>query len=264
MTILLKFFIFIIPAFCFATGKGNLSLPKATQIAPLVSFGQLLFGEGVIFSTLSGSYTEGPHSYNNTIVPELIYGIRDTLSISLFAPISIRGKSGPFHSSGIEDLLLQLEYGYLQKDQYDYSLQGSIVGNVQFPTGSDSKNPPTGKGGFSYFAGTTFSYLSVNWYAFLSPGVNLLKSSSKNSYLYQGGFARYIPFLSPPAWVFDLMVEFDGSYSPSTGNSLLITPSLWLASNWCTLQGGIGLPLIQNKNKISYSIDYSFGLAFQF
>ena len=59
--------------------------------------------------------------------------------------------------------------------------------------------------------------MSYDWYAFVSPGANFSTSHHGtkvgNSYLYQWGFARYIKALSPPGCIFDLMIEFDGTYS---------------------------------------------------
>jgi hypothetical protein len=75
------------------------------------------------------------------------------------------------------------------------------------------------------------------------------------------------------------MIEFDGSYAEkdkiqgktdpnSGGNVIFIVPSIWLSSKRWILQGGIGLPLLQNLNghqdKIKYSIDYNLGIAVQF
>jgi hypothetical protein len=262
---------------------GNFSVPEVTQIGPLISFGQLLIGKQALLPQLSGWNTQGHDSYSNVIAPNIVYGIRDDLSVWLFVPFNPRSRSGSSHSSGIEDIFLQMEYGYFNKTHLDYMLQATIVGNVQFPTGSSTKHPRTGNGAFAYFLGTTFVYLSQNWYAFVSPGVNLTTThhSTKfgNSYLYQWGFARYIKPLSPPGWIFDLMVEFDGVYfekdrirgainSNSGGNSIFITPSLWLSSKRWVLQWGVGFPLVQNLNgkqdKIKYSIAYTLGMGFQF
>ena len=96
----------------------------------------------------------------------MIYGILDELSVALFVPFTPKSRSGSSYSSGIEDMILQFEYGFYSKIQKDYTLQASVVGNMQFPTGSSSKNPPTGTGAFSYLLGATFAYLSFNWYAF--------------------------------------------------------------------------------------------------
>ena len=181
---------------------GNFSVPTATQIAPLVSFGQLLIGKEALLSQLSGSYTRGHDSYFNSIEPNVIYGIREDFSVFFVVPFNPKSRSGSSHSSGIKDLILQLEYGFYSKACREYTLEASVVGNVQFPTGSSSKDPRTGNGSFTYFLGTTFAYLSQNWYAFVSPGVDLTTTHHGtkfgNSYLYQWGFARYIKPLSPP------------------------------------------------------------------
>jgi hypothetical protein len=262
---------------------GNFSVPTMTQIAPLISFGQLLIGNQTLLPQLSGSYTRGHDSYSNIISPNVIYGIRDDLSVFFAVPFTPKSRSGAAHSSGIEDIFLQMEYGFYNKTRSDYTLEATLVGNVQFPTGSSSKHPRTGNGSFTYFLGTTFAYLSQNWYAFTSPGVNLTTTHHGtkfgNSYLYQWGFARYIKQLSPPGYIFDLMVEFDGTYVEknkidgtidpnSGGNTIFITPSIWLSSKRWLFQWGIGFPIVRNLNgkqdKIRYLTAYTLGVAFQF
>lgn len=236
-----------------------------------------------MLSQLSGSYTRGHNSYANIINPNIIYGIRNDLDVALFVPFTPTSRMDSSHSSGIMDMLFQAEYAYFTKSDIDYALTGSIVANVQFPTGSSSKNPRTGNGSFSYFLGTTFSYLSYNWYAFVSSGANLTttRHGTKfgNTYLYQWGFARYVPQLSPKGWIFDLMIEFDGTYAQkdkirnktdpnSGGNTIFVFPSIWMSSKRLALQWGIGFPIMQDLNghqdKIHYSIAYNLGIAFQF
>ena len=80
-----------------------------------------------------------------------------------------------------------------------------------------------------------------------------------------------------PGWIFDLMIEFDGTYakkdkikgSPdpdSGGNSIFITPSIWMSSNRLIFQWGMGFPILQNLNgkqdKIQYFLAYNLGIAF--
>jgi len=262
---------------------GNFSVPTATQISPLLGFGQLLVGENVFFPQITGSYARGHSSYFNVIAPSVTYGVRDDLALFFLAPFDIRSREDSSHSSGIRDVLLQAEYGFYNTSGSDYTFQATVVANVQFPTGSSSKSPPTGAGSFSYFLGTTYAYTSFNWFAFVSPGANLTtrRHGTKfgNSYLYQWGFARYIKQLSPQGWVFDLMLEFEGAYTEkdkirgktnpdSGGNVIFATPSVWLSSKRWIIQWGIGFPIIQNLNghqdKIRYSIDYNLGIAVQF
>src|SRR5690242_19045251 len=53
---------------------GNFSVPLVTQLAPLVSFGQLLIGEKALLSQFSGTYTRKRYnSYETIIVPNIIY-----------------------------------------------------------------------------------------------------------------------------------------------------------------------------------------------
>lgn len=262
---------------------GNFSVPTATQISPLLGFGQLLVGENIFFPQITGTYSRGHSSSFNVIAPSVTYGVRDDLALFFLAPFDIRSRDGSSHSSGIRDVLLQAEYGFYFSSGSDYTCQSTVVANVQFPTGSSSKSPPTGAGSFSYFLGTTYAYTSFNWFAFVSPGANLTtrRHGTKfgNSFLYQCGFARYIKQLSPQGWVFDLMLEFEGAYTvkdrihgktnpDSGGNVIFATPSLWLSSNRVIIQWGIGFPILQKLNghqdKIRYSIDYNLGIAVQF
>ncbi|HLB52707.1 MAG TPA: hypothetical protein VJK48_03230 [Chlamydiales bacterium] len=262
---------------------GNFSVPTVTQVSPLISFGQLLIGKGALLSQLSGNYAWIEKGYATNVIPNVIYGIIDDLSVFLGIPFSPKDRIGSFHSSGIEDIFLQWEYRFFNRKRIDCTLQATVVANVQFPTGSSAKNPPTGNGSFTYFLGTTVAYMSSNWYAFASPGTNLTTSHSGsqtgNSYLYQCGVARYIAPLSPKGWIFDFMVEFDGTYSEknkvhgvknpnSGGNIIFITPSIWISSDHLIIQWGVSVPLIQALNgeqkKIICSTASTLGFGVQF
>ncbi len=262
---------------------GNFSVPTVTQISPLVSFGQLIIGKNALLPELTGSYTKGNQNYSNTLTPNVMYGILDTLSITLYVPFTLNSKQGSSYAKGINDITVQGEYAYYAGSTRDHTLQATIVGNVTFPSGSSSKDPPTGIGAFGYLVGTTCSYMSSDWYAFVSPGAYLTTTHNGekfgNAYLYQWGFARYIKPLSPKGWIFNLLFEFDGTYTEKTkidgikdpdsgGNLLLLTPSIWLSSDRVILQWGMGFPILQRLNgeqeKTWYSIGYNIAIAFQF
>lgn len=151
---------------------GNFSVPVVTQIAPLISFGQLLVGERALLPQLSETYTKFHHQSTNVIMPTVIYGIRDDLDVVLFVPWTPGNRSGSFHSSGMEDMIVQLEYEYYSRSRIDYVLGASLVANVQFPTGSSAKTPRTGNESFTYFLGTTLAYLSYDWYALLTERIS--------------------------------------------------------------------------------------------
>ena len=262
---------------------GNFSVPAASQIAPLIGFGQLIIGAKALLPQLSGSYARAHDDYTHLITPSVIYGIRDDLSLFLAAPFTPRSREKNAHAAGLEDMLLQGEYAFFSVSRANYNLQATVVANVQFPTGSNKKTPPTGNGSFTYFLGATFSFLSPYWYAFASTGADLTTQHDGkkfgNAYLYQWGFAKYIAQLSPKGWIFELMLEFDGTYTKkdkihgatdpdSGGNTLLITPSIWLSSKRWIFQWGVALPLLQNLNghqeKLQYIIAYNLGIAVQF
>lgn len=262
---------------------GHFSVPTATQVGPLVSLGQIQVGKNALLPEFSGTYTKSHHGYTDVFLPNILYGILDELCIAAYIPFTPKSREKSFRSSGIEDIFLELEYAYFNKKAKNYALQATVVGDVAFPTGSSSKNPPTGYGSFSYLLGATFSYMSFNWYAFVSPGVQLTTkhhgTKFGNSYFYEWGFARYFECLSPKGWIFDLMVEFDGAYieknknkgkinPDSGGNVIFVTPSVWLSSKRFILQWGIGFPLLQDLNgkqdKVLQSFSYNLAVSFQF
>lgn len=259
---------------------GNFSLPTSQEPAPLVSFGQNIVNKGDIIIELSGDHIRGHNSYFNDVIPNIIYGIRDDLVLYVAVPFSPGSKLGASHSSGIEDIPLQLEYAFFNKNTSQWSEQATVVGNVTLPSGSSSKNPPTGFGSTSYFLGTTFAHMTVKWYAFASPGVILTTSHHGtqfgNQFLYQCGVGRFIDS-SPTGWIFEWIVEFDGTYigkdkfhnvtdPDSGGNTIFITPTIWMSSKRYIFQFGVGFPIVQNLNghqdKLNMSINYNFAVTF--
>ncbi len=262
---------------------GNFSVPTVTQIAPLISFGQLLVGEKTLLPQFGGNYVKMHHGYLDGMAPNIIYGIRDDLDVAVFIPFTPKSREDSSHSSGVLDMIVQAEYAYFAQTYEASTVTGSIVANLQIPTGSDSKYPRTGNGSCTYFAGTTFAWLSYNWYAFASAGSNFPSphhhTKFGNAYLYQWGFARYLAIFSPMGWIFNLMIEFDGTYTTkdkihgtvnhnSGGNEILLTPSIWLSSSRVVLQWGISVPIVQDvhgsMDKMQYQIAYNLGLALQF
>lgn len=238
---------------------GNFSLPSSQQVAPLVSFGQYVLPKGVSQLFLYEAAFIGGNSYLTSVTPSIIYGIRDDFSILLTVPFSPGNKDRQNYSSGLQDALVQLEYAFYSKSSRTSASQATIVANATFPAGSSSKVPPTGLGANSFFIGTTFSRIWIDWYFFTSPGAILTTSKHGTKFgdqlLYQFGTARHLP--SPPGWLFAAMVEVDGTYSwknrvkgevdpNSGGNVIYVTPSLWFSSNKLIFQFGAGYPVVQH------------------
>lgn len=234
---------------------GNFALPVSQQSSPLVSFGENIINKGQVQLFLFADAYIGKDNYYTEGVPSLLYGLKDNFSIFLNVPFSPQNKYGRSHSSGMEDVFLQLEYAFYSQGTSIYQNQAIVVGNVTFPTGSASKKPPTGWGASTYFLGGTFNHMREHWFFFTSyGGVIATANHGKgfgNQVLYEAGFGRNFP--SPKGWIFAWMTEFDGIYSGhgkkipnSGGNTIYITPSLWASSEHFLFQLGVEVPFIQN------------------
>lgn len=249
---------------------GNLAFPPSQEPTPLISFGQNLIGEKKLQSQETVTYTKGKNEYFIDIQNAFIYGFRDDLSIFLAVPNAIRFRQDCNHTSGPEDMIVQFEYGPYTKEYYTYYDQITIVANVTIPTGSAKKNPPTGKGANSFFIGGTYARMAINWFYFTSYGGIFNASSHRtqfgNQFFYQYGLGRRI--WNNDHWLFDWMLELDGTYScrdriqgvidpDSGGNIFIITPSLFLASkDSLVVQLGIGFPIVQQLNGRQNKQDY--------
>ena len=94
---------------------GNFSLPTSQQPGPLVCFGENIIDKGQIQLFLFGDAFIGKNSYLTDAIPSILYGIRDDLSLFFNVPFSPRNKDKGYHSSGIEDIFVQLEYAFYNK-----------------------------------------------------------------------------------------------------------------------------------------------------
>ncbi len=239
---------------------GNFILPTSQQPGPLIGFGENILEKGQTQLFLFADDFVGINKHFVDLIPGVIYGITNRLSVFFNQPIAVSYKENNNQSSGLEDSFLQFEYTYHDKKTYDFAEQGTIVATVIFPTGSSGKIPHTGFGSSSFFWGTTYNRSYINWFGFVSPGV-LLTTSKNNTkfgdeYFYQFGLGRNL-FDIDSSWIFAMLVEMDGLYiekdkingeiDPDTGgNRTYVTPSLWISSNKLIIQLGIGLPITQH------------------
>lgn len=259
---------------------GNLAFRSSQQPVPLVAFGQNLIGENQVVMQLFADAMKGEHQYFIDIAPVLIYGFLDNFSIFISTPYAVRFRQDGFHSSGPQDFIIQLEGAPYTQEHYTYYDQMTIVANVTIPSGSSTKNPPTGAGANSFFLGLTYSTLGINWLYFSSYGGIFFTSSHRtqfgNQFLYQAGVGRRI--FSNADWLLDWIIEMDGTYternkiqgvidSNSGGNVIAITPSLFLASKKSlVVQAGIGFPVVQQlfgqQDKNDYLLELKLSWSF--
>ncbi len=259
---------------------GNFIFPESQQPGPLLSFGQNIIDKNETIIYLSPDDFQGHDKHMIDIVPSMVYGITDKFSAFLNVPIAASFKDQQNHSSGFEDIFLQFEYAFYAKATYAYTDQATVVTNVTFPTGSSTVQPPTGFGSPSFFYGVTFERTYVDWFLFTSPGAVLTTSEDNtkfgDQFLYQAGIGRNI-FDIDTSWLFASMVEVNGIYSEknkisgvidpnSGGNTVYVTPSLWISSKNLIFQFGVGFPIIQDlfgsQRTNNYLLALSLGWAF--
>lgn len=251
---------------------GNYALPTSQQFAPLISFGQRLVGKDVTQLSLFADDRVGHHQ--NYIDSELFidYGISDNLAVGLDVPYASSFKYENTYSTGIQDIILQGEYAFLNVSTKTYSDQATIVVNLSFPTGSANNQPSTGFGALSFFTGLTSIRMYTDWYLFTSHGIEVRTERHAtrfgNSFLYQFGLGRNISYI-PNKMIFSWLLELDGTYSDrnkiqgfvdpnSGGNLIYLTPSLWLSLQKFYVQFGVSWALSQHllgvQNKYTYSV----------
>lgn len=259
--------------------EGNFSMPLSQQPTPLVSFGQNIIDQGQTIVYLFADSFLGKKNDYNDVIPSVVYGIRDDLSIYLTLPFSPGNTDKEHHSAGLEDATAQLEYSFWGRESKNSSDLATLVGNVTFPTGSGHKNPPTGFGSPSFFLGATYNHTGSHWFVFTSQGALLTTSDHHtdfgNQFLYQFGLGRC--FATPPGCLFAWQLELDGQYygknkidgktTPNSGgNTLFLTPSLWISTKRLVFQLGVGAPITQhwhgNQSSTRAVVDFNFGVTF--
>ncbi len=258
---------------------GNFSVPFSQQPGPLISFGENIIDRNQVQLFLFGDDFIGKEKHFIDLVPGILYGITDDLSVFFNVPIAASDKENGHRSSGFEDLFLQFEYAIYLRNSSCFSETVTIVANASFPTGSSHKDPPTGFGAMGYFIGATYNRTWTKWFLFTSYGATFPTAHHRtkfgNSYLYQFGLGRNIA--DSKGWIIAWMVEVDGTFSErnkfdgskdpnSGGNVIYLTPSLWASSKDWILQLGAGYAVQQNlfghQKRDEYLIAFNFGRTF--
>ncbi len=146
--------------------QGNLALPTSQEPAPLFCFGQSVIDKNNLqvfayIDTLLGKKTDFTQ-----VIPNIIYGVTDSLTLTIGQPVAAKFKFNNYHSSGIGDFFIQGEYAFYNSDHPAYATQATLVAQITFPSGSFNKTPPTGFGSPTFLLGATASYMSISWYLF--------------------------------------------------------------------------------------------------
>ncbi|WP_298622876.1 hypothetical protein [uncultured Legionella sp.] len=242
--------------------RGNFALSASQQPGPLVSFGQNIIDKKELQFFIEPTYLSTTSINYLAATPSLLYGLSDISSLFISLPAALNYRGDGEHSSGLSDALFQLEYAFYEGSNSAYTQQATIVAATTMPTGSLSKSPPTGAGTPTFFLGTTYNVMFVDWLWFVSPGVYLPTAYKElkqgNEYLYQFGVDKVIAS-KENKYIIAGMVELNGIYTektrfgqhvvPNTGGNIIgITPSLWYSTNKFIAQLGLSIPVIQKLN----------------
>ena len=249
---------------------GNFALPASQQPGPLVGFGQNIIDKGDFQVFLYLDQLKGKHKNFSEAAPSILYGITDKFSLFVEQSVATTFQYGPFKSHGIEDLIAQLEGAIYERDALYSLAQVTLVGNIGFPTGSATKEPPTGFGAVSFFLGFTANYMKTDWYCFTAMAGVIPTSHHQTKFgkefWYQFGLSKNIAYKAD-GWILNWMVELDGIYRQrnkfrgvvdlnSGGNFVLLGPSLWFSTRHFILQGGISAVISEHLFGVQFKDKY--------
>jgi hypothetical protein len=259
---------------------GNFALPASQQPGPLVGFGQNIIDKGDLQIFLYLDQLKGKHKNFSEAAPSILYGITDKLSLFVEQSIATKFTYEPFKSHGVEDLIAQLEGAIYECDALYSLAQVTLVGNIGFPVGSATKEPPTGFGAVSFFLGFTANYMKTDWYYFIAMAGILPTSHHQTKFgkefLYQFGISKNIAYKAD-GWILNWMVELDGVYRQrntfrgivdldSGGNVVLLGPSLWFSTRRFLVQGGISAVITEHLFGVQFKDKYfaAFDVGWKF
>ncbi len=254
--------------------EGNFALSSSQQPGPLFGFGQNIVDKKNLQAYVYADYIRLKGQNNSNILPGLLYGIRDNLSLFFNIPMTITSdKTRRSTSSGLS---LQLEYAYFSRTTDHSALQATILAALSGPNGSMIKQAITNRESSTFFLGATINCMSIDWYLYGSLGnlfaIKTNRTKQGDNFLYQLGIGRNIHHSQKHTYLF--LVEFLGSTfkrdktngirdSNSGGNLIFIAPSFWFSSERFLLQIGFSAPILQklngNQNPFRYQLAIDLG-----
>lgn len=250
---------------------GNFSLPVSQQPGPLFSFGQNFADTGNFIAYVYPLQLKGHKESLVEVIPSILYGITDKLSLFVELPIAVKFKIEDQTSRGLSDLIIQFEQ-VMYDDETESKINAiSAVANMTFPTGSTSKNPSISFGSPTFFLGTTLSHSEFDWYYFASFGGQITTYNKQgikagNAFFYQGGFGRNIAYKSDK-WILNWLVEINGIYVQrnklcniidcnSGRNTILLGPSLFFATQHFSIDAGVLAVVAQHSRGCQLKENY--------
>lgn len=254
---------------------GNLALPSSQQPGPLFSFGQNILDKSDLITAQTLIATQGKNQSYTAFTSDLFYGISDSTSVFFRVPVALNFKQNHNQSSGIQDILVQLEHAYYQYEdkEKNCAFTATIVGDITFPTGSPTRQPTLTNKTVSFFLGATASYVDTYWYTFASQGVVLIPPHNKtkmgSQFLYEFGLGHNLG--NNDNLIILALLELNGIYSntdehlgrthfSSKGNIIFFGPVLSVTSEHCYIQAGFQPVVYQKQENRRDNLSYRGGL----
>jgi hypothetical protein len=230
---------------------------------PVFSLGpETIYKDGVGVET-EVEYEKSGSGREVNLHEEIIYGLREDLSLTMKMPLILDKKEASSASSGFGDLVLRGKYRFYKKDYFGAQDKASLIGGIKFPTGDEDEKPSLGTGSFGYLVGLTAGHESLKWYYFgtvrywINTEGGLREKGDKFLYDVAFGLRPILREYYEPDLV--LLIELSGEHrnkdridgskdSDSGGDILYLGPTfLWSYRNWM-IKGGIQLPVYQDLN----------------
>ncbi len=260
---------------CFATPNNGLFLFQGSQQpGPLFSFGLFSIDKNQSQYFIQPSYLNLDRGAFTFLEYDYLYGITDNLTLAVAIPYSVSRRLNDNKSTGFSDVGINFEYTLYNLTNDTSSSQLTFVLKSTIPTGSSTKQPPTGLGNPSLLLGATYSTTYADWFQFIESGLTWYApqhaNQAGNYYQLNAGIGRTLYQHSPLSYWFGL-VELNCQYftasklngiASNTGGQLLhISPSLIYATNRLYAQLGLRVPVYQQWKTRDAIIDYQAALA---
>ncbi len=234
--------------------EGNFAVDGTMQPGPSLGFGQNIIDKGDTLGIFYPVMILGKKKNLTEIAIEILYGMREDLSVLVAFPTAVHFKEDGNRSSGSIDTIVQFEYAFYAEHKPTYTNQLSAVAAMYFPTGDECKVPATGFGSPSFFLGVVAAHYEPYWLGYTSfgaflPTKNMEGVRAGNNFYYQFGYGRNIAY-SPNKWILMWSFELSGIYSQksrvngvveknSGSNIVYVGPALWFSTQRFFLEIGV-------------------------
>lgn len=230
---------------------------------PVFSLGpETIYKDGIGIET-EVEYEKTGSGRKVVLQKEIIYGLRENLSLTMKIPFILDRKEAGSISSGFGDLALRGKFRFYKKDYFGAQDKAAIVGGIKFPTGDEDKRPSLGTGSFDYLVGLTAGHESLKGYYFgtvrywINTKDGSIEKGDKFLYDITFGLRPVLKEYYEPDLV--LLLELSGEHrnkdringskdNNSGGDIIYLGPTfLWSYRNWM-IKGGIQLSFYQDLN----------------